>query len=173
MTDDALVESVVAATTPAHIPAAWLLGTPQQVARRKAPGRPRLSRLPRAGRAAPTHTNLGVPTANRAAAAPVFSDTARMPILEDTSVWVCLAQAPALPLHTAGPYVFAAYIVFVALILVYVAIMAVRAQRTQRELDELRRDVEAVKAARELEDDDDPDGSGQPGSRSERSEQIA
>ena len=46
--------------------------------------------------------------------------------------------APALPLHTAGPYVAAAYVVFVALILVYLAIMAVRLTRTQRELSELR-----------------------------------
>ena len=53
-----------------------------------------------------------------------------------------LAAAPALPLHTAGPYVAAAYIVFVALILVYVAIMARKLTRTQRELQELRRDLE-------------------------------
>ncbi len=49
--------------------------------------------------------------------------------------------APALPLHTAGKYVAAAYIVFVALILIYVAIMARRLARTERELDELGRDV--------------------------------
>ena len=36
---------------------------------------------------------------------------------------------PALPLHTAGPYVAAAYVFFVALILVYVAIMAGRLSR--------------------------------------------
>ena len=35
------------------------------------------------------------------------------------------AEAPALPLHTAGPYVAAAYIVFLLIILIYVAIMAV------------------------------------------------
>jgi hypothetical protein len=52
------------------------------------------------------------------------------------------AVAPALPLHTAGPYVAAAYIVFLALVLVYVAIMATRLARTERELTELRRDVE-------------------------------
>ena len=50
--------------------------------------------------------------------------------------------APALPLHTAGPYVAAAYIVFVALILIYVAIMARKLTRTQRELRELKRDLE-------------------------------
>jgi len=53
-----------------------------------------------------------------------------------------LAQAPALPLHKAGPFVFAAYIVFVALILIYVAIMAVRLGRSQRELLELKRELE-------------------------------
>ena len=44
---------------------------------------------------------------------------------------------PALPLHTAGPYVAAAYIVFVALILLYVAIMAAKLSRIERELGEL------------------------------------
>jgi hypothetical protein len=52
------------------------------------------------------------------------------------------AAAPALPLHTAGSYVAAAYIVFVALILIYLAIMARRLTRTQRELRELRRKLE-------------------------------
>jgi CcmD family protein len=44
---------------------------------------------------------------------------------------------PALPLHTAGKYVAAAYIVFFALILIYVAIMATRLNRINRELGEL------------------------------------
>ena len=44
---------------------------------------------------------------------------------------------PPLPLHTAGPYVAAAYIVFLALILVYVAIMAGKLSRVEREVDEL------------------------------------
>ena len=44
---------------------------------------------------------------------------------------------PALPLHTAGPYVAAAYVFFVALILVYVAIMAGKLSRIERELGEL------------------------------------
>lgn len=44
---------------------------------------------------------------------------------------------PALPLHTAGPYVAAAYIVFLALILLYVAIMAGKLSRIEREVDEL------------------------------------
>ena len=50
--------------------------------------------------------------------------------------------APALPLHTAGKYVAAAYIVFLAIVLIYVAIMATRLSRTEREIAELRRDVE-------------------------------
>ncbi len=60
-----------------------------------------------------------------------------------------IAAAPALPLHTAGPYVAAAYVVFVAIVLVYVAIMAVRLTRTERELARLRREVEADRAHRE------------------------
>jgi len=48
-----------------------------------------------------------------------------------------LAELPALPLHTAGKYVAAAYIVLFAMVLVYVAIMAVRMSRTERELGEL------------------------------------
>jgi hypothetical protein len=49
--------------------------------------------------------------------------------------------APALPLHTAGPYVAAAYIVFLAVILIYVTIMAVRLTRTQRDLARLEQEV--------------------------------
>jgi hypothetical protein len=60
-----------------------------------------------------------------------------------------LAAAPALPLHTAGPYVAAAYIVFVAVLLIYVGIMATRLGRSERELTELTRDVEAARAGRE------------------------
>jgi hypothetical protein len=45
--------------------------------------------------------------------------------------------APALPLDDAGPYVAAAYLVFLALILVYVAIMASKLVRIARELGEL------------------------------------
>lgn len=51
------------------------------------------------------------------------------------------ALAPALPLHKAGPYVAAAYIVFLAILLIYVAIMARRLIRTQRELAELKREL--------------------------------
>ena len=44
---------------------------------------------------------------------------------------------PALPLDDAGPYVAAAYIVFVALILIYVAIMATKLTRIERDIAEL------------------------------------
>jgi hypothetical protein len=44
---------------------------------------------------------------------------------------------PALPLDDAGPYVAAAYLVFLALILVYLAIMATKLARIGRELSEL------------------------------------
>jgi len=48
-----------------------------------------------------------------------------------------LAEVPALPLHEAGKYVAAAYIVLFALVLVYVAIMALRLSRIERDLGEL------------------------------------
>lgn len=48
-----------------------------------------------------------------------------------------LAELPALPLHEAGKYVAAAYIVLFALVLVYVAIMAIRLSRLERDLGEL------------------------------------
>jgi hypothetical protein len=44
---------------------------------------------------------------------------------------------PALPLGDAGPYVAAAYLVFVALILVYVVIMASKLARIERQVVEL------------------------------------
>ena len=44
---------------------------------------------------------------------------------------------PALPLHEAGKYVAAAYIVFFVLVLIYVSIMALRLSRIERELGEL------------------------------------
>ena len=44
---------------------------------------------------------------------------------------------PALPLDDAGPYVAAAYLVFLALVLIYVAIMAAKLTRLERELSEL------------------------------------
>ena len=53
-----------------------------------------------------------------------------------------LADVPALPLHEAGKYVAAAYIVLFALVLGYVAIMAIRLSRIERELGELLEDAE-------------------------------
>jgi len=44
---------------------------------------------------------------------------------------------PALPLHSAGKYVAAAYIVFFAIVLIYVAIMAMRLSRIERDLGDL------------------------------------
>jgi cell division protein FtsL len=64
-----------------------------------------------------------------------------------------LAAAPALPLHTAGKYVAAAYIVFLLIVLIYVAIMANRLRHTERDLVELRRDLEAQRA----EQDEEPE----------------
>jgi hypothetical protein len=63
--------------------------------------------------------------------------------------------APALPLHEAGRYVAAAYIVFVALLLIYVAIMAAKLTRIERELTELNqlvatRDEEPVEDREEV-----------------------
>ena len=56
---------------------------------------------------------------------------------------------PALPLDDAGPYVAAAYLVFLALILIYVAIMASKLVRIGRELGELTEIVARRDAARE------------------------
>jgi flagellar biosynthesis/type III secretory pathway M-ring protein FliF/YscJ len=55
--------------------------------------------------------------------------------------------APALPLHKAGPYVAAAYIVFVVLVLAYVAILALRASRIERDVAAMRREVEGRERA--------------------------
>ena len=53
-----------------------------------------------------------------------------------------MAATPALPLDDAGPYVAAAYLVFLALILIYVAIMATKLGRIEREISELAEIVE-------------------------------
>jgi CcmD family protein len=47
------------------------------------------------------------------------------------------ATMPALPLHEAGKYVAAAYIVVFVIVLIYVAIMAIRLGHIERELGEL------------------------------------
>jgi hypothetical protein len=60
---------------------------------------------------------------------------------------------PALPLDDAGPYVAAAYLVFLALILIYVSIMATKLGRVEREIGELSELVERREAAREQEEE--------------------
>ena len=64
---------------------------------------------------------------------------------------------PALPLDDAGPYVAAAYLVFLALILIYVAIMAVRLARIEKEVDDLARIVEQRATAQEPERAPEPE----------------
>ncbi len=60
---------------------------------------------------------------------------------------------PALPLDDAGPYVAAAYLVFLALILVYVAIMASKLVRIGREIGELTQIVDERDAERSAEEE--------------------
>jgi CcmD family protein len=57
---------------------------------------------------------------------------------------IVLADVPALPLHEAGKYVAAAYIVLFALVLGYVAIMGIRLSRIERELGELLEHAEPL-----------------------------
>ena len=59
---------------------------------------------------------------------------------------------PALPLDDAGPYVVAAYLVFLALLLIYVAIMAGKLVRIARELGELTELVERRDRSRDEDD---------------------
>jgi hypothetical protein len=65
-----------------------------------------------------------------------------------------LAAAPALPLHTAGPYVAAAYVFFLAILVIYVAIMATKLQRMRRDLNDLNEQLEERVARRTAADDD-------------------
>jgi hypothetical protein len=58
---------------------------------------------------------------------------------------------PALPLDTAGKYVAAAYLVFLALILIYVAIMAGRLSRIEKDLGEVTELLEQRTAGEERE----------------------
>ncbi len=58
---------------------------------------------------------------------------------------------PALPLDDAGPYVAAAYLVFLALILIYVSIMATKLGRVERDIGELAEIVEERERARKEE----------------------
>jgi hypothetical protein len=63
-----------------------------------------------------------------------------------------IGEVPALPLHTAGKYVAAAYIVLFALVLIYVAIMAIRLSRIEGELGELLSEVNSVSSQGEREE---------------------
>ncbi len=63
-----------------------------------------------------------------------------------------LADAPALPLHTAGKYVAGAYIVLFVIVLIYVAIMAIRLSHLERDLGELLELAERSETAAALED---------------------
>ncbi len=56
---------------------------------------------------------------------------------------------PALPLDDAGPYVAAAYLVFLGLILAYVAIMATKLGRIERDIMEITELVEQRDRERE------------------------
>jgi flagellar biosynthesis/type III secretory pathway M-ring protein FliF/YscJ len=63
---------------------------------------------------------------------------------------VTLLAVPALPLHTAGKYVAAAYIVFVVMLLVYLGIMTLRTSRSRQALNDLRRELAERQARQEL-----------------------
>ena len=63
---------------------------------------------------------------------------------------------PALPLDDAGPYVAAAYLVFLALVLIYVSIMATKLARISREIGELSDIVERRAEAAEQQRDREP-----------------
>jgi len=56
---------------------------------------------------------------------------------------------PALPLGDAGPYVAAAYLVFLALVLIYGAIMATKLGRVEKDISELAEIVERRERERE------------------------
>jgi hypothetical protein len=62
---------------------------------------------------------------------------------------------PALPLDDAGPYVAAAYLVFLALILIYVAIMASKLVRISRDLGELNELLDRRERRADARGDDD------------------
>jgi hypothetical protein len=54
-----------------------------------------------------------------------------------SALGLVVAELPALPLHTAGKYVAAAYIVLFLVVLIYVAIMGIRLSHLERDLGEL------------------------------------
>jgi hypothetical protein len=63
---------------------------------------------------------------------------------------------PALPLDDAGPYVAAAYLVFLALVLIYVGIMAGKLARLQRDISELH-DLVERRSEQPEEHDEEPE----------------
>jgi hypothetical protein len=69
-----------------------------------------------------------------------------------------LGELPALPLHTAGKYVAAAYIVLFAMVLVYLAIMGIRMSRTERQLGELLEQLDEHPEGRGRQGGEHPDG---------------
>jgi len=73
-------------------------------------------------------------------------------------------MGPALPLDDAGPYVAAAYLVFLALILAYVAIMASKLARVERELSELT-ELAGKREAPEAAAEPTPAAEAEPGAR--------
>jgi hypothetical protein len=68
-----------------------------------------------------------------------------------------LGELPALPLHTAGKYVAAAYVALFALVLIYVVIMAIRLGRIERELGELLSESETGEDPEQAAEEDDLD----------------
>jgi hypothetical protein len=54
-----------------------------------------------------------------------------------SALGLVVAELPALPLHTAGKYVAAAYIVLFLIVLIYVTIMGIRLSHLERDLGEL------------------------------------
>jgi hypothetical protein len=65
---------------------------------------------------------------------------------------------PALPLGDAGPYVAAAYLVFLALVLIYVAIMASKLARLTRDIGELSELAARRDAERDGDEEREPSG---------------
>ena len=64
---------------------------------------------------------------------------------------------PALPLDDAGPYVAAAYLVFVVLLIVYVGIMAARLGNLSREIESLAELAERRERERDQLESREPD----------------
>lgn len=57
-----------------------------------------------------------------------------------------LAQASTIPEDSGGPYVVAAYVIFVVTVVVYLAIMAQRLRKVARQADELEQRVAQLRA---------------------------